>query len=128
MDALRRVLCFLWYNCDMKTIVLEFKKRVKTGQKDGLNDPIYEEQTFSISDCLIAPITEPLDRIESSALDRDIAIVRIHLPKSDSTDISDSSVDYGGQTWRVVGKPVAFMNDNTPTIWNRYVRAEAVNG
>lgn len=112
----------------MKTIVLEFTKRVPTGQRNKLNEPIYSEETFTVSDCLIAPITEPLDRVESAALDRDVAIVRIHLPKSDSTDISDSTVSYGGQKWRVVGKPVAFMNDNTPTIWNRYVRAEAING
>lgn len=108
--------------------MLEFKKRVPTGAKDGLNDPIYSETTIEISDCLIAPITEPLDRVESAALDRDVAIVRIHLPKSDTRDISDSTVDYGGQTWRVIGKPVAFMDENTPTIWNRYVRAEAING
>lgn len=112
----------------MKTIVLEFKKRVATGAKNKLNDPVYSEETFEISDCLIAPITEPIDRVESSALDRDVAIVRIHLPKNDSTDISDCTTDYGGQTWRIVGKPVKFMDENTPTIWNRYVRAEAING
>ena len=112
----------------MKTIVLEFKKRVPTGAKNKLNDPVYSEETFEISDCLIAPITEPVDRVESSALDRNIAIVRIHLPKSDSTDVSDCTTEYGGQIWRIVGKPVQFMDDNTPTIWNRYLRAEAVNG
>lgn len=112
----------------MKTIVLEFTKKVPTGAKDGLNNPIYSEETFDISDCLIAPITEPLDRVESAALDRDVAIVRIHLPKSDLTDVSNSTTVYGGQTWRIVGKPVQFMDENTPTIWNRYVRAEAING
>lgn len=112
----------------MKTIVLEFTKKIPTGAKDGLNNPIYTTDTFEISDCLIAPITEPLDRVESAALDRDVAIVRIHLPKSSIVDVSDCTTTYGGQTWRIVGKPVAFMNENTPTIWNRYVRAEAING
>lgn len=112
----------------MKTITLEFKKRVPTGAKNKLNDPVYTEETFEISGCLIAPTVEPLDRVESSALDRDIAIVRLHLPKTDSRDVSNCSVDFDGQTWRIVGKPVKFMDGNTPTEWNRYVRAEAVNG
>lgn len=112
----------------MKTIALEFTKKVPTGAKDGLNNPIYSEDTFEIDGCLIAPITEPLDRVESAALDRDVAIVRIHLPKTSIADVSNCTTPYGGQIWRIVGKPVAFMNENTPTPWNRYVRAEAVNG
>lgn len=112
----------------MKTIVLQFTKKVPTGAKDGLNNPIYSETTFDIDGCLIAPITEPLDRVESAALDRDVAIVRIHLPKSNTTDVSNCTTEYGGQIWRIVGKPVQFMDENTPTIWNRYVRAEAING
>ncbi len=118
----------MWYNIGMKTIALEFKKKVATEERDSFNNPLYEEEEFTISDCLIAPITEPIDRVETAALDRDMAIVRIHLPKTDESDVSNCTVAYGGQTWRVVGKPVQFMNDNTPTIWNRYVRAEAVNG
>lgn len=112
----------------MKTIVLQFTKKVPTGAKDGLNNPIYSETTFDIDGCLIAPITEPLDRVESAALDRDVAIVRIHLPKSNTADVSNCTTEYGGQIWRIVGKPVQFMDENTPTIWNRYVRAEAING
>lgn len=112
----------------MKTIVLDFKKRVPTGAKNKLNDPVYSEQTFSVAGCLVAPPQEPFDRVESAALDRDITIVRVHMPKSDATDISDSTFDYGGETFRVIGKPVAFMLENTPTQWNRYVKAEAIHG
>jgi len=32
----------------MKTITLEFKKRVPTGAKNKLNDPVYTEETFEI--------------------------------------------------------------------------------
>lgn len=112
----------------MKTIVLEFTKRVATGEKDGLNNPKYSEQTFTISDCLVAPASEPLDRVESSALDRNMSILRVHLPKSDSTSVENTSFNYGGRKWEVIGDPVPFMNENTPTMWNRYLRAESVNG
>lgn len=109
-------------------ITIEFKQRVKNGEFDKLNNPLFDEETFEIANCLVAPITEPVDRVETAALDRDSAVVRLHLPKADTRDISNSTFEYGGQVWRVIGKPVQFMNENTPTDWNRYVRGEAING
>lgn len=109
-------------------MTLNFTKKVATGEKDSFNNPKYSKQTVSISDCLVAPPTEPYDRVESSALDRNVTLVRVHLPKADERDVSGSSFEYAGETFRVIGKPVRFMNENTPTRWNRYLRAEAVNG
>lgn len=109
-------------------MTLSFKKRVETGEVDEFNNPKHSEQTITIADCLIAPVTEPVDRVESAALERDMTVVRIHLPKADSRDVSNSTVDYDGETFRVIGKPVKFMDANTPTRWNRYMRAEVING
>ena len=109
-------------------MTLSFTKRVATGAKDSFNNPVYSDTTFSIDDCLVAPPTEPIDRVESAALDRDSTVVRVHLPKADERDVSDSTFQYDGLQFRVIGKPVKFMNENTPTRWNRYLRAEAVNG
>lgn len=109
-------------------MTLNFKKRVATGAKDSFNNPVYSESTISIADCLIAPVTEPIDRVESAALDRDVTVVRIHLPKADTRDVSNSTVVYDGEEFRIIGKPVKFMDANTPTRWNRYLRAEVVNG
>jgi hypothetical protein len=109
-------------------IPIVFKKRVPTGAKNKLNEPVYSEDTFTIQNCLVAPLQAPIDRAESSALDRNMTVVRIHLPKSDSTDVSNCTFDYGGQTWTVIGTPPPFMPENTPTDWNRYASAESVNG
>ena len=108
-------------------MTLDFKKRVQSGT-DGFNNPVYSEETISIADCLIAPATEPVDRVESAALDRNATVVRIHLPKSDDRDVSNSDLTYDGETFRVIGRPVKFMDANTPTRWNRYMRAESING
>lgn len=112
----------------MRGIALTFTQRVESGGFDDFNNPIFTDQTFTIEDCLVAPVTEPQDRIESAALERDQTIVRIHLPKADDRDVSDSTMVYDGQTFRLIGKPVRFMTENTPTRWNRYMRAEVVNG
>lgn len=109
-------------------MTLSFKKRVATGAKDSFNNPVYSEETITVHDCLVAPPTEPIDRVESAALDRNVTVVRIHLPKADTRDVSNSSVEYQGEEFRIIGKPVQFMNENTPTRWNRYLRAEVVNG
>lgn len=106
---------------------MSFTKRVKTGV-DDFNNPVYSSETLSIDDCLIGPPTEPYDRVETSALDRDITLVRVHLPQGNTVDVSDSEFMYDGQTFRVIGKPVKFMEENTPTRWSSYLRAEAVHG
>lgn len=109
-------------------MTLIFTKRVATGAKDSFNNPVYSETTVTVNDCLVAPPQEPIDRVESAALDRDSTVVRVHLPKADESDVSDSTFVYDGQQFRMIGKPVKFMNENTPTRWNRYLRAESING
>lgn len=111
----------------MRGMRLDFQKRVKTGV-DGFNQPVYSEVTVSIEDCLVAPPTDPIDRVESAALDRNSTVVRIYLPKDDSSDVSKSSFEYDGETFQVIGRPVKFMEENTPTRWNRYARAESIDG
>lgn len=106
---------------------MSFVKRVQDGT-DDFNNPKYTTETLEIDDCLIGPPTEPYDRVESAALDRNVTLVRVHLPKTDKRDVSNSEFDYEGETFRVIGKAVAFMEGNTPTRWNRYMRAEAVHG
>lgn len=54
--------------------------------------------------------------------------VRIHLPKAYTGDVSDSNVAWNGKLFKVDSDSVVFMNENTPTRWNRYFRAECVNG
>lgn len=109
-------------------MTLSFTKRVATGAKDSFNNPVYSTETVTVDDCLVAPTTEPYDRVESAALDRDVTLVRVHLPKASTADVSDSEFTYEGESFRVIGRPVKFMDENTPTRWNRYLRAESING
>lgn len=109
-------------------IKIEFTQRVKNGEFDSLNNPLYDEDTFEIENCLVGPLTNPIDRVESAALDRNVTVVRLHLPKTEQRDISKTTFEYGGQLFRVIGTPAPFMIENTPTDWNRYVSCEAING
>ena len=104
-----------------------FKKRIAAGV-DALNNPMYTSADISIDDCLIAPITEPSNAREAQAIEQSRDQVRVHLPKVNDQDISDSEFTYEGKVFRVDSASVQFMDVNTPGRWNTYFRAECING
>lgn len=110
----------------MKTIALDFNKRIAVGT-DDFNNPMYETEVITVDGCLIAPITEPANAREQQAMHQNREQVRIHLPKSFTGDVSESDVLYDGKVFHLDSDGTAFMMENTPTKWNRYIRAERIN-
>lgn len=109
-------------------MTITFNKRIANGT-DALNNTTYTTQQVVVDDCLVAPITEPTNAREAQALEQMRDQVRVHIPKaSDTVDISDSTFVYDGKTFTVDSDSVKFMTENTPTRWNRYFRAECING
>ena len=106
---------------------LTFVKRTASGT-DAMGNPTYTESDVEVDDCLIAPITEPASAREQQAMAQSKDQVRIHLPKAYTGDVSDSTVGWNGKTFRLDSDSVKFMDENTPTRWNRYFRAECLNG
>lgn len=106
---------------------LVFTKRVQVGT-DEMNDPTWETTTITVDDCLIAPELEPIPQREQQAKTQQRDRIRIHLPKTSTDDVASSTVDWGGKTFMVDSINTIFMAGNTPTRWNRYFRAEAING
>lgn len=111
----------------MVGMTITFNKKV-AGTPDELNNPTYTTQAITINDCLVAPITEPNSAREQQAMDQSRDQVRVHLPKSSSADIGGSTFVYDGKTFTADSDSVKFMDSNTPTRWNRYFRAESING
>ena len=111
----------------MKGITLTFAKQVP-GAPDAMGNPTTTVTNIDVEDCLIAPISEPANAREQQALEQSRDQVRIHLPKAYTGDVSDSEIVWNGKTFRLDSDSVKFMDENTPTRWNRYVRAEALNG
>lgn len=92
----------------MKRISVEFKNHPK---------PLGGFETFTVNDCLVANNGSP-NTVRPQIL--------IHLPKEDAHDVNGSFVLYEGFDWHVIGTTVVQMEDNTPTIWNRYAIAERI--
>ena len=110
----------------MKTTTLTFYKNTQGSELDPFGNPKTTKVTIEVTGCLIAPITEPTSHREEQAMEQGKIQVRIHLPKTFTGDVSDSDVDWNGKTFHLDSDSVAFMNENCPTKWNRYFRAEAV--
>lgn len=105
---------------------ITFTKRVANG-KDDLNNDTYTEQEIVIDNCLIAPPSEPVSAREQQAINQSRDVLRVHLPKASSADVSHSTFVWQGKTFSIDSDSVQFMNENTPGDWNRYFRAESVN-
>lgn len=108
-------------------MAITFTKQVASGT-DQFNDPTYSTEDITIEDCLVGPMTEPLTARENQALQQARDQVRVHLPKTNTEDIADSTFVYDGKTFTVDSSGVKLMDGNTPTRWNKYFRAECVNG
>ena len=106
---------------------LTFIKKVQDGT-DEFNNPVWDTEEVEVEDCLIAPIIEPSTAREQQAMDQAKDQVRIHMPKASTADVSNSTVEWDGKTFTLDSDSVVFMNENTPTRWNRYFRAECLNG
>lgn len=109
----------------MKTTTLIFTKTVQGSEYDAFGNPLTSTVQISVDGCLIAPITEPTSQREEQAMAQGKIQVRIHLPKTFDGDVSDSDVEWNGKTFHLDSDSVVFMDDNCPTKWNRYIRAEA---
>ena len=106
---------------------LTFVKKTQSST-DAMNNPVYTTSNIEVDDCLIAPITEPATAREQQVMQQSKDQVRIHLPKTCTDDVSNSSVTWDGKVFLLDSDSVKFMDENTPTRWNRYFRAEAING
>jgi hypothetical protein len=106
---------------------LSFAKQVP-GTPDAMGNSVNTVTNIEVADCLIAPITEPVTAREQQAVEQSKDQVRIHLPKAYTGDVSDSDVVWDGKTFHLDSDAVVFMAENTPGRWNRYLRAEVVNG
>lgn len=110
----------------MKGITLTFEKQIQSGT-DKLKNPKYITEDIEVEDCLVAPVTVPTNAREEQAIAQSRDQIYIHFPKLCTEDLSASNVTYDGKTFKLDSDTVKFMDGNTPTRWNRYVRAERIN-
>jgi flagellar biosynthesis/type III secretory pathway ATPase len=109
----------------MKGITLQFKKRVEV-TRDDMNNPVTNIVGIEVDDCLIAPYRVPTELRENQAITQTRDEVEIHLPKDFDGDLADSYVAWDGKIYQLDSGGEKYMDENTPTRWNRNLRGESV--
>ena len=96
--------------------------RTLTGY-DALNCPTYSETSAQVDNVLIAPVSGE-EALETVNLTGRRAVYTLHIPKGDAHEWEDTTVSFGGRTWRTIGTPVEGIEDMVPLAWNRKVQVE----
>lgn len=107
----------------IKGITVNLLERTQTGV-DSFNRPTYTETLVPINNVLVAPLsdTEILDTINLTGRK---AVYQLAIPKTDIHTWEDKKVQFFGETWRVIGKPIMGIDADIPLDWNKKVKVES---
>lgn len=107
----------------IKGISVTLYERTETGL-DAANRPIYTETAVTVDNVLIgAPTSEDVTN-EYNLSGRRIAYT-LGIPKGDTHDWNDVTVEFWGHKFRTVGIPTQGIDENIPLGWNMKVQVEA---
>lgn len=101
-------------------------KRSVTG-RDEMGEPVFSEAEETVANVLAAPSsTDEMD--ETNRAFGVVCEMTFHFPKSYTASLEGCRVRWGGREYRVIGDPQPYMDENTPTPWNRAAKAVRADG
>ena len=107
----------------IKGISVTLYERTQTGI-DAANRPIYEETPVTVENVLVgAPSAE--DVVNEINLSGKRIAYTLGIPKGDTHDWTDRTVEFWGRKFRTVGVPTQGIEENIPLDWNMKVQVEA---
>lgn len=106
----------------IKGISITLYTKKQTGV-DGFNRPIYEESAEIVENVLVAPSTSD-DIATSQDLFGKKAVYTMAIPKGDTHNWMDATVEFFGMKWKTLGYPLEGVEENIPLAWNKKVMVE----
>lgn len=107
----------------IKGITVKLITRVKTGEVDAFDAPIYREEETTVDNVLISP-THADDVINQLSLTGRTAVYTLAIPKEDTNSWENQIVEFFGRRWRVFGIPTQGIDHLIPLDWNKKVMVE----
>lgn len=107
----------------IRGIPVTLYERTQTGI-DAANRPIYEETPVTVENVLVGAPTSDDVVNEFNLSGRRIAYT-LGIPKGDSHNWNDVTVEFWGHKFRTVGVPTQGIEENIPLDWNMKVQVEA---
>lgn len=107
-------------------ITISLYTKTQTGT-DAFNRPIYSESAEPVDNVIIEPISgeEALNELNLTGRK---AVYRLCLPKGDTHDWTDKTVEFFGKKWHTIGDPMEWIEDMVPLSWNKKVKVERIDG
>lgn len=103
------------------TVKLHVKHQTGT---DELNNPVFETTVETVENVLVGTPTDS-DIAESDSLTAGKENYVLGIPKTDNHNWEDTIVEFRGEKYRTIGKPVKGIDDLVPMEWNLRVRVES---
>ena len=100
-----------------------------TNGTDRFNNVVYGLTGAEVDDVLVSPASTEL--LEAARENGVSVSYTLHFPKTFTGSLEGCEIElpapWSGR-YRVVGNPQPYMDENTPTRWNRPVDVECANG
>lgn len=104
--------------------------RPSVSGRDRFNNDTYGQPAREVVDgVLVAP--DDTAGMAANRPDGTSTVLVLHFPKTYTASLRGCSVELPApwsDTYRVIGNPMPYMDENTPTPWNRPVRVEVAHG
>lgn len=110
----------------LRGVTIQLLVKEQTGT-DPLGIPQYAYKAKDVGNVLIAPLSGE-EVLETINLTGRQATYQLAIPKGDTNVWEDQYVQFFGQTWRVIGKPIQGIDSLIPLAWNLKVRVESLYG
>ena len=105
----------------MKGITVTLTVRTQSGV-DPLGVPVWTETTVEVADVLVAPASTE-DVQDAMNLYGKKAIYTLGIPKGDTHDWTNTTVQFFGRRWRTIVLPLEGIEAMIPGDWNRKIVA-----
>lgn len=106
----------------LKGTTVNLYTREQTGV-DDFNAPVYQETVVAVDNILICPASTE-DIASDLQLYGKHTVYELHIPKTDSHEWEDRTVEFYGQKWRTFGTVLEWMEGLAPGPWNRKIKVE----
>lgn len=106
----------------IKGIPVILYEKTRTGT-DAFNAPVYTVVPVKVDNVLISPVSTE-DLVDENGMTGRRAVCEISIPKKNTNDWENTTVEFLGQKWRTYGFVQSYLTENVPLDWDRKVRAE----
>lgn len=101
--------------------------RPKSTGLDGFNNQVITWLDEIVDDVLIEPLFTA-DLQDSIRAHGDSVSLKLHLPKTYTKDVRGCECSIEHVRYKVIGAPVSYQIENTPTRWNYPIEVRRIDG